>query len=265
MITMIVTKIGGSIATQADPVLDELEATGPTVLVHGFGPQTTQRAGERGIEPRWIRSPDGVRSRFTDEPMLDVMQEAATEVAHDLASELAERGIAHRRLDGREGLLQAEAKPALRHQREDGRVMLVRGNRSGRVRQVDPAPVQRALDEGALPLVTPLARDEEGPVSVDADRAAAAIAAALDAEELVLLTDVDRVLDGRGDPIHELDPDGIDELLETGVAEGGMLRKLVAAREALEGGLQRVWIANGRRADPVSRARGGHATEVTRA
>lgn len=262
MIAMLVTKIGGSIATDAAPVLDELARRETPVLVHGFGPQTTRRAEQTDVEPRWIRSPQGVTSRFTDEDTLAIMQEAADEVADRLSDGLAQREVPHTRVQGSEGLLAAEAKPALRHQRGDGRTVLVRGNRSGRVSGVDPSPIEHAREEGRLALVTPLARDASGLVSVDADRAAAAIAAALGADELVLLTDVPRVHDEHGEPIHTLPVDRTDELREAGALSGGMLRKLVAAREALEAGIATVWIADGTRAEPIDRARAGHATEV---
>lgn len=261
---MLVTKIGGSIASEAAPVLDELAGTEPgdALLVHGFGPQTTRRAEEADHETRWLRSPQGVRSRFTDEATLALMEQAATDVAGTLADGLAERGIPHRWIAGQEGLLRAEAKPALRHERDDGRVVLVRGNRSGRVADVDARPVERTLDRGQLPVLTPLARDEEGLVSVDADRAAAAIAGELDAEGLVLLTDVERVRDEHGEPIDELPVEAVAELRRAEALSGGMLRKLLAAREALEAGVGRVLVADGTRPRPIERAREGEATEV---
>lgn len=261
---MIVTKIGGSIAAEADPVLDELATLDEALLVHGFGPQTTRRVEEADLEPRWIRSPQGVRSRFTDEDVLTHMQTAAAEVAETLADGLAERDVACQRLTGHAGLLEAEPKTALRHERSDGRTVLVRGNRSGRVTDVDPHPIEHALARGQLALLTPLARDAEGLVSVDADRAAAAIAGAIDADELVLLTDVPRVRDEQGTPLGELSTHRIDELREAGALSGGMLRKLVAAREALDAGVRRVYVAQGTRERPIERARQGDATEVVR-
>lgn len=259
---MFVTKIGGSIARRADPVLDEVDPSDEVVLVHGFGPQTTRLCRQEGREARWIRSPQGVRSRFTDEATLAIMQTAAREVGQSLCRKLEERGTPARRIAGHEGLLDGEAKPALRHEREDGRIVLVRGNRSGRVQAADPARIRRTLEVGRVPVVTPLARDEQGLVSVDADRAAAAIAGELDADELLVLTDVDRVLDEHGEPIETLDLDRLEQLVETGAAEGGMLRKLVAAREAIEAGVQRALIANGTRPDPIQRALEGDGTEV---
>lgn len=260
---MNVTKIGGSIARHSSPLLDELAETPPAVLVHGFGPQTTQRARQEDVELRWITSPDEVRSRYTDEDVLDVMRRAAGDVARELTRELDARDAPVRHLLGTE-ILEAEAKPALRHEREDGRTVVVRGNRSGRVTAVDAGPVEAALESRDLPLVTPLAADDEGLVSVDADRAAAALAGALGADELVLLTDVERVRDADGQPIEHLTPEQAGDLVDEGVAAGGMLRKVVAAGEAIESGVDRVLVADGRHARPIERARKGHATVIAR-
>lgn len=232
------------------------------LLVHGFGPQTTQTAEQAGITQRWLVSPDGVRSRFTDEAMVEVMREAADQLGASLATRLQTQGCLVEHIRGYEGVIEAEAKPALRHQREDGRTVLVRGNRSGRIASVDVSPIEHALASQRMPLLTPLARDEQGLVSVDADRAAAAIAAASNARELVLLTDVPRVLDEEGHPLETLDVATIEELISAGTAEGGMMRKLLAAREAIEAGVPRVLIADGTRTEPIARALAGEATEV---
>lgn len=258
---MHVTKIGGSIAEASDAPLDEIADRDDIALVHGFGPQTTRRARQLDRETRWITSPDGVQSRFTGEATLEIMQAVAREVGEALVGRLETRGRKPVRLHG-PAFLTAEAKTALRHQRDDGRTVLVRGNRSGRLTGVDPSPVERVLASQRVPVVTPLAADEHGLVSVDADRAAAELAAELDAEALVLLTDVDRVLDADGDPVDTLTPSQADTLVEEGVADGGMLRKLVAAIEALEAGVPRVLIADGRRETPIQHALDGQATEV---
>ncbi len=260
----VVVKVGGSIAARAGPVLDDISEADGVVLVHGFGPQTDEVCRERGIEPRTIRSPSGVASRFTDEPVLEAMREAAERVRGGLVEGLVERGVEAVGLGGDERLVRAQAKPALRHEREDGRVVLVRGNRSGRVRSVDVAPVREALEAGRVPVVSPLAEDEGGPVSVDADRAAAAWAGGLGASVLVLLTDVPGVLE---DPLEassriERVRAGEVEALVGEEVTGGMVRKVVAAREAVEAGCSRVVVASGVREAPVGAALEGEGTEV---
>lgn len=264
---MIVVKIGGSIAHACQGLIDELATrhAGEAVLVHGFGPQTDAVCQARGIEVRTLDSPSGVTSRFTDARVLDAMHEAAQRTQARLVDRLAAAGATPEPLGLDVPLFWAEAKPALPHERDDGRVLLVRGNRSGRVQDVAPDPVQQALAAGVLPVVTPLAMDEHGPVSVDADRAAAALAGRLEADALVLASDVPGLLEDPREPASRIDhvpADAIDDLVGD-LATGGMARKLVAAREALDAGVDRVLVGDGRGADPLAEMLTGEATEVT--
>lgn len=261
---MHVVKIGGSIAREPANVLDELGQRDDVVLVHGFGPQADAACRARSIEPRTLRSPSGVTSRFTDERTLEALREAAGTVQARLAEALEARGADPEPMGLEVPLFWGEAKPALPHRREDGRTVLVRGNRSGRVADVQPDPVEDALARGRIPLVTPLGLDEAGPLSVDADRGAAALAGALDADALVLLTDVPGLLEDPTDPSTRLDAipaHAVDDHVGD-TAGGGMARKLVATREALEAGVDRALIADGQGPAPIRRALAGQATEV---
>jgi acetylglutamate/LysW-gamma-L-alpha-aminoadipate kinase len=114
-------------------------------------------------------------------------------------------------------------------------------------------------------VVSPPALDEHGePVNVDADRVAAALAAALGADQLVLLTGAPGVLADPGDETSVLSTYEVPATgAPGGFAGGGMALKLVAAREALVGGVKSVRIADGRASAPVSRALAGAGTEVT--
>lgn len=261
--SVVVVKVGGSIVDRADAVLDEVVARGDVVLVHGFGPQTDAVCDRRGVGVRTLRSPSGVSSRFTDEAVLGAMREAAASVQASLVGSLEARGGRAVGLGVEEALFVGEAKPVLRHEREDGRVVLVRGNRSGRVVGVEDARVQRALAKG-VPVVSPLARDEEGWVSVDADRAAAALGGALGASAVVLLTDVPGVLEDRedeGSVMGSLDVGAVEGLVGSS-ALGGMARKVVACREAVEGGVGRAIVASGLGEAPIEEALAGGGTEV---
>lgn len=263
---MIVVKIGGSIADRCQDLLEELADRDDVVLVHGFGPQTDQVARERGIQQRFVTSPTGVRSRLTDQSVLEALEEAAHRVGSQLTEALESLGRPVDHLGPSVPLFWGQAKPVLRDTTEDGRTILVRGNRSGRVEDVQAAPIVDALRRGYLPVVSPLAVDHHGPLSIDADRAAAALAAELEAEALVLLTDVPGLLQDPGDPtslIRHLPADRVDELIG-GTVTGGMVRKLVACQEALEAGVPRAVIGTGHQPDPVARALAGDATEVIR-
>jgi acetylglutamate/LysW-gamma-L-alpha-aminoadipate kinase len=165
-------------------------------------------------------------------------------------------------MDG--GMLRARRKAAIRSV-VDGRTTLVRDNLSGRLSGVRTELADTLLRSGFVPVVSPPAIDEQdNPVNVDADRAAAALAAAHGADELVLLTGAPGVL---ADPDDETSVLSTYEVPATGApgrfAGGGMALKLVAAREALAGGVASVRIADGRVPDPVNRALAGSGTTVT--
>src|SRR5581483_8877984 len=162
-------------------------------------------------------------------------------------------------LDG--GMLRASRKPAVRSV-VDGRTVLVRDNHSGRISAVRTELVETLLRSGFVPVVSPPAIDEQDrPVNVDADRAAAALTVALGADRLVLLTGAPGVL---ADPTDHSSVQRTYRVPRTGApgafAGGGMALKLVAAREALAGGVASVRIADGRVPDPVSRALAGSGT-----
>lgn len=229
------------------------------VVVHGGAPEIYRLASELGIPARTLLSPSGVTSRHTDLDTLDVITMAMTGRAKPrLLRALAAhgvRGVGLTGLDG--GLLLARRKPAQRSI-VDGRLILVRDDYSGRVVKVADDVLRLLLEGGFTPVVSPPAAAEDGhPLNVDADRAAAAIASALGADRLVLLTAAPGVLTDPGDESSvltrcELPADG--EVPYAGT--GGMHRKIIAAREALIGGVPEVIIGDGRTPHPLTQVSG---------
>lgn len=261
---MLVIKIGGSVLDRCEGLLDELAAHNePAIVLHGFGPQTTDALEAQGIEPRFVTSPSGVRSRFTDTETLAVLTETARGLGRDLTERIRAQRARTTWLDGTP-LFRAEVKPALRHVHPNGKVLLIRGNRSGRVAGADPAPVEAALARGAMPVITPLGHDAAGPVSIDGDRAAAVLGGATGARTLLVLTDVPGYLSAYPDEesrVATLRAGEIEALLGRG-AKAGMVRKLVACREALAAGAGRALLASALGERPIARALAGEATEV---
>ena len=232
---VVVVKIGGG--ANPETVLDEvaeLAAAGlPTVLVHGGGAAADELADQLGVEREVIRSPDGTHSRRTDEPMLEVITMALLgQVKPELVSGLRARGARAVGLSGADGeMLTAKRKPAIRSV-QDGRIVLIRDDRSGQIERVDPTSVQAVLERGDVPVVSPPASDDEGNLlNVDADETAARLAVALDAAALVLLTDVDGVLEDPADPSTRLEQVG-PEHLEGDLVRGRMRHKVRAGLRA---------------------------------
>ena len=142
---------------------------------------------------------------------------------------------------------------------------MIRDNLSGRLAEVRTELTEALLRSGFVPIISPPAIDEHGhPVNVNADRVAAALASTLSAEQLVLLTGAPGLL---ADPDDDTSVLSTYEVPATGApgrfARGGMALKLVAAREALVGGVVSVRIADGRVHRPVSGALAGSGTAVT--
>jgi acetylglutamate kinase len=127
---------------------------------------------------------------------------------------------------------------------------LIDGRDLGRVGDpdvVDPSVLQAAMDAGFIPVVAPIGVDEKGmSFNVNADEAAGAIAAALGAEKLILLTDVEGVLDAKGRLISQLGVAECRRLIAEGTIKGGMIPKMECCMDALAGGVARTHVVDGR-------------------
>jgi len=265
-----VIKCGGSPSVDAAGICADvarLVREGRSVLlVHGGSGEIARLAGRLGVPQRTLVAPDKVSTRYTDPATLEVVILAlAGGVKPKIVAELSRLGVLAVGLTGLDGgMLRARRKSAVRSV-ADGRTTLVRDNLSGRLGEVRTELAETLLRSGFVPVISPPAIDEhDQPVNVDADRVAAGLAAALAADELVLLTGAPGVL---ADPDDETSVLSTYEVPATGApgrfAGGGMALKLVAAREALVGGVASVRIADGRAPDPVSRALAGSGTTVT--
>ena len=162
------------------------------------------------------------------------------------------------------GIWRGQRKGAIRSV-VDGRTFVVRDDLSGRVESVDAAFIETLLAAGKTPVLTPPAVTPDGvAINVDADRAAAATAAALSAGELLLLSNVPGVLRDPDDPsslIHRVDSSSLRTARMA--ARGRMANKVQAAEEAVLGGVRRVVIASGVGPDAIGEARAGRGTVFT--
>lgn len=263
----VVVKCGGAPSLQRDEVIGDVaglvQAGKRVVLVHGGGPEADRLMRELGRTPEHVVTPSGASSRRTNEEALDALMMAfAGRIRPALVSQLERLGVPAVGLTGLDGgLVEARQKPALKIV-EEGRTRLVRGDLSGRVTSVRPALIELLCDSGYVPVVSPPVRgDGDSPLNVDADRLAATLAGALDAEALVLLTDAPGVLRDPDDP-STLVPTATahEELMPH--AQGRMKLKVVAAGEALARGVRTVAIADGRRVKPVGEALAGAGTQL---
>lgn len=217
MTSTTVVKLGGNASLDCVPIVALMARDAQICVVHGGGPQISALARERGVEPHFV----GGR-RVTDEAMLACVREGLAAVAAELCSALSDAGLKPIAVGG--GAVDVRRVPEL------GLVGEPAGARVDNIRH--------ALATGRVPVVAPLGRDSEGTVlNVNADDAAAAIATALAADELVFLSDVPGVLDEQGVVLSH-----ISASQPPASATGGMLPKLEACAAALMGGVARVSI-----------------------
>jgi acetylglutamate/LysW-gamma-L-alpha-aminoadipate kinase len=231
----------------------------PVVLVHGGSAALAELAGQLGVELRQLTAPDGATTRYTDAATLDTLLLAlAGRVKPELLRWLNRYGVRAVGLTGIDaGLLRARRRRVVRAV-VDGRVSVVRDDLSGRIVSVDAALLRGLLAAGLVPVVSPPALDEDGePVNVNADRVATAVALALGARGLVFLTGAPGVLADPRDPASVLARYRVPAAAGTAIG-GGMAVKLIAAEQALAGGVPQVVIAGGGDR-PVSRALSGEA------
>ena len=210
--TRVVVKLGGRVAADSVEVVRERRAAGDdVVVVHGAGPQITAELRARGLQTRFVNG-----RRFTDPATLAVVRESLIALGAEVSAALGPAAV---QLVGDEIGLEAVRVPELG---------LVGRPLAGR-----PAAVEAALAVGRIPVVTPIA---VGPLNVNADEAAAALASGLGADRLLFVSDVPGVLVD-GVVADELHVDDADELLEAGAFEDGIVPKLLAAVRAARLGI----------------------------
>jgi acetylglutamate kinase len=208
----VVLKVGGASADGAAVAVEELRAQGHAVcVVHGAGPQISDEMARRGLQVRFV----GGR-RVTTPEALAVVRESFRAVNESLCAEIGSDAVG---LAGDEVGLEAVQVPEL------GLV--------GSPLPSRPAAIVEALAAGLVPVVSPLAR---GPLNVNADEAAAALAVGLGAARILFLTDVPGVFH-EGRLLHSIPAARAEQLVGAGSFEGGIVPKLLAAAGAARNGL----------------------------
>ena len=211
----VVLKLGGRVAAAAAAEALALRAAGhDVVIVHGAGPQITAEMERRGIVPTFVEG-----RRVTTAEVLEVVRASLAEVNSDVCAAIGPDAVS---LFGDEIGLRAERVDAL------GLV--------GDPTPTSPAAIEDALAAGQIPVVAPLA---EGPLNVNADEAAAALAVGLGAERIVFVSDVPGVLMD-GAVMGQIDVETADRMLGDGTFQGGIVPKLEAAVLATRGGVHAV-------------------------
>ncbi len=210
------------------------------VVVHGGGPQIDQVLAKMGVVSERI---EGLR--VTDDHTMEVVEMVlAGQVNSDIVSSCCAAGARAVGLSGKDdGFI--VAKKVERMRTKSGKE--VDPGRVGDVVQVKREIVDKLVEGGFVPVIAPVAVDEHGAsLNVNADYVASRLAVALGAEKLVLMTDVEGVRGQSGDLVGSLGRDAVQALIASDVVTGGMIPKLRCALEAIDGGVKKVHVVDGR-------------------
>jgi len=253
----IVVKIGGATFGKHDPILEDIVALQKNgiqvVVIHGGGNLVTEWLKKQGIKTSFFRG-----ERVTDRPTLDMVAAVLGGLVNKqivgTINSLGGRAVGISGVDG--ALVQSNIGP-----KELGYV--------GSVKNVDPTLLEALLKAGFIPVVSPISyyafdRPPGAPVmlNINGDPLAGEIAAAIKAEKLIFLTDVPGVLDKNGKLIPKLNIKQTKELLDSGVAAGGMIPKLNGCLKALEVGTT-ACIIDGREPGVLTKAMDNNITGTT--
>ena len=267
--SIIVIKLGGTEGVDFSAICNDaaaLLAQGRAlVFVHGGSAEANWLGESLGTPPKFITSPSGYTSRYTDRETLEIFLMAVNGKVNSLLTEqLHVLGINAFGLSGLDGNLMVATRKGAIQSVENGKRKVIRDDYTGKIDTVNSKLLLALLDMGFLPVIAPIAVSQAGEaLNVDADRAAAVVASALKAGTLVLLTAVPGLMKDFPDEstlIRQLPQSQLPVALEA--AQGRMKKKVLGAEEALRGGVGKVIIADGRVDRPISGALAGNGTII---
>jgi len=255
---MIVIKIGGSVVdglhSSALADIKSIAEKYKLVIVHGGGKEVTATATKLGKQQKFIVSPGGVRSRYTDKETVEIytmvmsgkLNKAIVQML--LRQDINAVGVAG--IDG--GILKAERKKKLLVINEKGRKMMIEGGYTGKIKSVDASLVSDLVHSGYVPVISPIALSEEFDfLNVDGDRAAAYVAGGIKADKVIFITDVNGLILNEK-LVSSMTLDQAKAALPK--IGSGMDKKVLACIEALEMGVKEAVIASGQTENPLSTA-----------
>lgn len=233
----------------ADAVLLKLLGLHP-VIVHGGGPQISRMLKKAGVESTFI---DGLR--VTDAPTMEVAEMVLSgainkEIVNFINQAGAEADVRGVGLSGKDArLITVDKATKVKTDPDTGLEEIIDLGFVGEPRHIDPQIINALINatEDYVPVVAPIGVSDEGETyNINADTVAGALAGALQAKRMLLLTDVKGVLDKDGELIRSMSVAEAENAISEGVATGGMIPKLLTAIEAVRAGVEAVVILDGR-------------------
>ena len=211
------------------------------VVVHGGGPQIENALNRLGKKGEFVQG-----MRVTDAETMEVVEWVlGGEVQQDIVGLINQAGGKAVGLTGRDGAM-IRARKLFLHDTQDASKEYDVGQ-VGDIVSIDPSVVIALQDDAFIPVVSPIGFGEDNEsYNINADVVAAKLATVLQAEKLLMLTNIRGVLDKEGNLLEELSPRRIDELCEDGTISGGMIPKIAGALDAAKSGVKAVHIIDGR-------------------
>jgi acetylglutamate kinase len=215
-----------------------------TVIVHGGGPKISATMEKMGKKPEFVHG-----QRVTDQETMDIVEMVLGGLVNkEIVALINKHGGKAVGLSGKDGgLIRAQKKTIRKVTPETGVSEIVDLGLVGEVTSIDPSILDGLERSGFIPVISPIGVGPEGEtLNINADYVASAVASALRAEKLILLTDVAGILNKKGTVISTLKRGQIARLVKDGTISGGMLPKVQACMNALEQGVGKTHIVDGR-------------------
>jgi len=213
------------------------------VIVHGGGPKISATMKMMGKEPAFVQG-----QRITDKETMDIVEMVLGGLINkEIVALINRHGGKAVGLSGKDGGLIKAKKKVVRKKSETGQVKLIDIGLVGEVEDVAPDILKALESDGFIPVISPIGAGGAGETyNINADYVASAIASALQAEKLILLTDVPGIKDSNENIVSSVDKKGIGNMIDKAVISGGMLPKVQACLDALEAGVKKTYIIDGR-------------------
>jgi acetylglutamate kinase len=214
-----------------------------TTVVHGGGPKISATMEKMGKKPKFVQG-----QRVTDQETMDIVEMVLGGLVNkEIVSLINNHGGKAVGLSGKDGGLIKAKKKLIKRSSAEGVDEIIDIGLVGEVSQVDPHIIISLEKEGFVPVISPVGVGPKGEtLNINADYVAASVASALKAEKLILLTDVPGIIDKKDRIISTLKKQQIKKLVNDGTISGGMLPKVQACIKAIEGGVSKTHIIDGR-------------------
>jgi acetylglutamate kinase len=212
------------------------------VIVHGGGPRINETMKRMGKEPAFIQG-----QRVTDKDTMDIVEMVLGGLINkEIVTLINNHGGKAVGLSGKDGSLISAKKKLIKKAKKEGEEIIDIGL-VGEVESIDAGILVSLERDGFIPVISPIGRGAKGETyNINADYVASAIASSLKAEKFIFLTNVEGIRNGKGDILSTLQRSDIIRLIEEKVISGGMLPKVQACLRALEGGVGKTHVIDGR-------------------